>query len=358
MKEDVKRYAQGGQTRRSTSDSAQSDSRAIYPTCPADGSGLQPDPIIPVSRSDIDTAVSQAASAQEPWAKTSFAERKRVLKTLLNYILTHQDDIVTACCLDSGKTKIDACFGEILVTAEKLQWTIKHGESALAPSRRPTNLLMCYKNNKVYYEPLGVVAACVSWNYPFHMLVSPVISALFSGNAIVVKPNEQVCWSSLYFTHIVRGALKACGHYPDLVQTITCFPEVADHLTSHPTIKHITFIGSREVARKVAASASSSLTALTVELGGKDPAIVLEDASTVADIHNVASILLRGTFQAAGQNCIGIERVIALPKVHDVLLETVMPIVKAMRVGSVLVSTSCRRFLNLYAWRSPQIMIH
>lgn len=311
--------------------------------CPADGSGLQRDAIIPADRSDIDTAVFQAASAQKSWAKTSFTKRRQVLKTLLKYILTHQDDIVKACSLDSGKTKIDACFGEILVTAEKLQWTIKHGQNALAPSRRPTNLLMCYKSNTVYYESLGVVAACVSWNYPFHMLVSPVISALFSGNAIVVKPSEQVCWSSLYFIEIVRGALKACGHSPELVQTVICFPDVANHLTSHPTIKHITIIGSREVAHKVAASASKSLTALTIELGGKDPAIVLEDASTIADIDNVASILLRGTFQAAGQNCIGIERVIALPKVHDVLLETITPTIKAMRVGLVLVSTLRRR---------------
>ena len=217
---------------------------------------------------------------------------------------------------------------------------------------------MCYKANTVYYEPLGVVAACVSWNYPFHMLVSPVISALFSGNAIVVKPNEQVCWSSMYFTDIVRGALKACGHNPDLIQTVTCFPDVADHLTSHPTIKHITFIGSREVAHKVAASASKSLTALTVELGGKDPAIVLEDASTIADIANVASILLRGTFQAAGQNCIGIERVIALPKVHDVLLGTVLPIIMSMRVGSVLVRFFNRHPSIPYTWHSPRSTMH
>jgi acyl-CoA reductase-like NAD-dependent aldehyde dehydrogenase len=268
--------------------------------------------------------VSRAASAQESWAKTTFTERRRVLKTLLEYILSHQEDIVTACCLDSGKTKIDACFGEILVTAEKLQWTLKHGERALGPSSRPTNLLMCYKSNTVHYEPLGVVAACVSWNYPFHNLISPVISALFSGNSIVVKPSEQTCWSSIYFTNIIRGGLSACGHSPDLLQTIICFPSVADHLTSHPAIKHIIFIGSREVAHKVAASASKSLTGLTIELGGKDPAIILDDPTTIASMPDIASILLRGTFQSAGQNCIGIERVIAFPKSHDILLSTVL----------------------------------
>ena len=151
-----------------------------------------------------------------------------------------------------------------------------------------------------------------------------------------MKPSEQTCWSSLYFTGIIRGALEACGHSSDLIQNIICFPDVADHLTSHPTVTHITFIGSREVAHKVAASASKSLTALTIELGGKDPAIVLDDATTISDIESVASILLRGTFQSAGQNCIGIERVIALPKIHDLLLSTVLPVIKSFRLGFVL----------------------
>ena len=259
-----------------------------------------------------------------------------MLRTLLRYVLTHQDDIASACCLDSGKTKIDASFGEVLVTAEKLKWTIEHGEAALAPSRRPTNLLMCYKSNTVHCEPLGVVAACVSWNYPFHNLISPVISALFSGNAIIVKPSEQTAWSSLYFSRIIEGALQACGHSTSLVQIIICLPDVADYLTSHSAIQHITFIGSRPIAHKVAASASKSLTALTVELGGKDPAIVLDDARTTSDIDNVTAILLRGVFQSAGQNCIGIERVIALPNIHEKIVSHVIPKIKGLTLGNVM----------------------
>ena len=79
------------------------------------------------------------------------------------YILDNQEVIATVACLDSGKTKTDAMLGEILVTIEKLKWTIKHGEKALRPERRPTNFLMMYKHNEVRWEPLGVLAACVSW---------------------------------------------------------------------------------------------------------------------------------------------------------------------------------------------------
>lgn len=253
-------------------------------------------------------------------------------------MLDHQDQIVTACCLDSGKTKIDACFGEILVTVEKLKWTIKHGEKALSPSKRPTNLLMCYKSNTVRYEPLGVVAACVSWNYPFHNFISPVISALFAGNAIVVKPSEQTSWSTLYFTELIRGALRACNHSPDLIQNIICLPDAADYLTSHPLLSHITFIGSREIAHKVCASAAKALTPVTVELGGKDHAIVLDDPTTLKNIGDVTAILMRGVFQSAGQNCIGTERVIALSLAYDKILADVLPKVESLRLGSVLLS--------------------
>ncbi|KAL2871383.1 Aldehyde/histidinol dehydrogenase [Aspergillus lucknowensis] len=269
-----------------------------------------------------------------------FAGPGLTLWIFLRYVLEHQDEIVTACCLDSGKTKVDASFGESLVTAEKLKWTIDHGEKALAPESRPTNFLMMYKKNKVTYEPLGVVSACVSWNYPFHNFISPVISAIFAGNGIVVKPSEQTAWSSAYILDIIRGALESCGHSRDLVQSVVCLPKVADVLTSHSDISQITFIGSRPVAHKVCESAAKALTPVTVELGGKDPAVILDDSRTVNEVPSIASVLMRGVFQSAGQNCIGVERVIALPGVYDKLLDIVSSRIKTLRLGSILLDTT------------------
>ncbi|KAL3456073.1 Aldehyde/histidinol dehydrogenase [Aspergillus heterothallicus] len=310
----------------------------IMSYCPADGRVLGTG-IKPATPDDINRAVQEAQRAQTQWSNTSFAERRKVLKTLLRYVLDHQDEIVAACCLDSGKTKVDASFGESLVTAEKLKWTIDHGEKALAPEPRPTNFLMMYKKNKVTYEPLGVVSACVSWNYPFHNFISPVISAIFAGNGIVVKPSEQTAWSSAYFLDIIRGALESCGHSRDLVQSVVCLPNVADVLTSHPDIAQITFIGSRPVAHKVCESAAKALIPVTVELGGKDPAVILDDRRTVSEVSSIASVLMRGVFQSAGQNCIGVERVIALPGVYDKLLEAVSSRIKSLRLGSILLDT-------------------
>ncbi|KAJ5313606.1 phosphotransferase family protein [Penicillium atrosanguineum] len=330
-----------GQEKRILEDQARGkwNDKLIMSYCPADGRVLG-NGIKPATVEDVNTAVRAAKDAQREFAKTTFAERRQIIRTLLKYVLDHQDDIVTACCLDSGKTKVDASFGEILVTAEKLKWTIDHGEKALLPSRRPTNFLMMYKKNMVTYEPLGVVAACVSWNYPFHNFIGPVISALFTGNAVVVKPSEQTAWCTSFFLDIVRGALSSCGYSRDLVQTVVCLPSVADTLTSHPDIAHITFIGSRPVAHHVCASAAKALIPVCVELGGKDPSVILDDSRTVRNLPTIASILMRGVFQSAGQNCIGVERIIALPDSYDKLISLVEPRIKSLRLGSILLDAT------------------
>ncbi|KAF9698151.1 hypothetical protein EKO04_003704 [Ascochyta lentis] len=306
--------------------------------CYAPATGEALGRVNPATAEGIDRAIAKAKAAQVQWARTTFADRRRVLRTMLKFILENQETIARVACLDTGKTMVDAALGEILVTTEKLRWTIRHGEESLKSERRPTNLLMMYKWNEVMYQPLGVVAAAVSWNYALHNLLSPMIAALFAGNAIVVKGSEATAWSSSYFTSIVTRALDVCGHSPDLVQSLVCWPHVADHLTSHPDIAHITFIGSRPVAHLVCTSAAKALTPVCVELGGKDPAILLDDLSD-SDFKRVASILMRGTFQSAGQNCIGIERVIALPKVHDRLIDYLTPKIRALKPGSILTAS-------------------
>lgn len=163
--------------------------------------------------------------------------------------------------------------------------------------------------------------------------MGPVISSLFAGSACILKASEQTAWSLSYFASIARTALSVCGYSPNLIQPLVCWPSAANHLTSHASISHITFIGSRPIAHAVCASAAKSLTPVCVELGGKDPAIVLDD---VSNLESAASIFMRGVFQSAGQNCIGIERIIALPKSYTSLISILEPRVRALRVGHAL----------------------
>jgi acyl-CoA reductase-like NAD-dependent aldehyde dehydrogenase len=131
--------------------------------CYAPATGQSLGRINPSTADGIDRAIAKAKDAQVKWAETSFYQRRRVLKTMLKFILENQEMIARVACLDSGKTMVDASLGEILVTVEKLRWTIRHGEEGLKSEKRDTSFLMMYKWNEVVWEPLGVVAACVSW---------------------------------------------------------------------------------------------------------------------------------------------------------------------------------------------------
>ncbi|KAK9432603.1 Aldehyde/histidinol dehydrogenase [Lipomyces doorenjongii] len=309
----------------------------IHCYCPATGQFLAR---VPVStREDIDIAVEKCQKAQDVWKKTSFQERKIVLRVFLQFLKKNQDEIVRIACRDSGKTMVDAALGEVMVTLEKLAWTLKYGERALRPSSRPgpANLLIRYKTAEVAYEPLGVVLALVSWNYPLHNILNPIISSIFSGNGIIVKCSESVVWSSRYFVEMVQTCLSICGHSQDLVQLVCPWPSDTDYLTSHPDISHATFIGSKPVAHKVLAAAASSLTPVTVELGGKDAAIVLDEhLASWSRCDALASVLMRGSFQSAGQNCIGIERIICEPKAYDALVKVLTKRVPQLCLGSSL----------------------
>lgn len=286
------------------------------------------------TKEEMNQQIIKAKVAQKTWAKSPFSLRRQLLRTLSRFIIDHQEDIARVACRDSGKTKLDALMGEIMVTLEKLNWIIANGEKALRPSQRPgpSNLLIgLMKSGEVRYEPLGVVAALISWNYPFHNLMGPVIASLFTGNAIVIKCSEQVLWSSTWFVDLVKTVLKLLNISEDLIQLCCCYPEDADYLTSHPGLSHITFIGSKNVAHKVVESAAKELIPCVVELGGKDSLIVLDD---VVDLKALSSVIMRGTFQSVGQNCIGIERVICLPKAYETLVEILSERIKHLRLGS------------------------
>ncbi|KAK9368569.1 aldehyde dehydrogenase family-domain-containing protein [Lipomyces kononenkoae] len=309
----------------------------IHSYCPATGQYLGR---VPAStKEDIDTAVQRCQVAQDAWKKTSFEERKVVLRLLLEFLKKNQDQIVRIACRDSGKTMVDAALGEIMVTLEKLAWTLKHGEHALRPSSRagPANLLIRYKTAEVVYEPLGVVLAIVSWNYPLHNILNPIIASIFTGNSIVVKCSESVVWSSRYFVEMVQSCIAKCGHSPDLVTLVCPWPSDADYLTAHPGISQATFIGSKPVAHKVLTAAALALTPVTVELGGKDAAIVLDEhLPSWRQCDGIASVLMRGSFQSAGQNCIGIERIICEPNAYDGLVKVLTERVPQLRLGSSL----------------------
>lgn len=233
--------------------------------------------VIAMTPADVHELCTKAKAAQVEWAKTSFAERRKVLRTIQKYIVNHIEDICRVSSRDSGKPKVDALLGEVMTTCEKIRCINANGELWLRPSYRPTGPLMVHKTAFVEYVPLGIVSPIAPWNYPFHNFMNHIISGIFAGNAVVGKVSEHTSWSSQYFTRIVQEALSYHGHDPALCQTITGFGEAGAALVSEPLVDKIIFTGSPGIGRKVMEGASKYLKPVILELGGKDAMVVMDD---------------------------------------------------------------------------------
>lgn len=277
--------------------------------------------------SSVHEAVARARRAQAGWACTTFEQRRTVMRVLLTYVLYEQRTLCEISRQDSGKTLLDATLGEIVPTLEKLRWLIAEGEAALAPDARTTGPMTRHKNATVEYMPLGVIAAIAPWNYPMHNLFNPVIASLFAGNAVVVKPSEHTAFSSLYYARIIRRTLSLCGHSSDLVQTVVGAGDVGAALVDADVDK-LFFTGSTKIGRMVAQAAAPKLLPVVLELGGKDPFIVCDDAN----VSHAASLCMRGVFQNSGQNCIGIERVFVHEKIMPEFRDHVVKHAKSIRL--------------------------
>jgi len=158
-----------------------------------------------------------------------------------------------------------------------------------------------------------------------------MISALFAGNACVVKVSEYTAWSSVLYESIVHKALVACGHSPDLFRIITGFGESGQALVTAPVDK-ITFIGSPKVGKIIMKVAADTLTPVVLELGGKDAAVLCEDC----DFGQACNLAMRGTYQSCGQNCIGLERMIVNEKIYDKYIKAIEERVKKLTQGPPL----------------------
>ena len=277
---------------------------------------------------EVTAVVKKARAAQAKWAKTNWSTRRKLLFSLLEYILDHQKLICETSAIECGKTMVDGSFGEILTTLEKLRWTAANGEDVLAEEVRDVGLITMHKRAAVNYVPFGVIGAIVSWNYPFHNIFGPMISALFAGNAFVGKVSEFSSFYAEYYQSIVRNALVQLNQSPDMVTFVTGFAEAGETLVA--TADKITFIGSPAVGKLVMRKASETLTPVVLELGGKDPAVICDDA----DLDQLLPIILRGTFQNCGQNCVGLERIVVHEKLHDKLVAAVLSKVSVMTQGA------------------------
>ena len=275
-------------------------------------------------------AVARAKAAQVTWARTSFSQRRQLLRILSRCTLAHAEDICRVSARDSGKTTTDAAFGEVLVTLEKLSWLCAEGEQALKPEYRSAGRMLFYKRARVEYHPRGVVGAIVPWNYPFHNLLNPISAAVFSGNAIVIKVSEHAAWSARFYERMIKACLDAAGAPADLVQLIQGYGSTGAALTREVSL--MTFVGSTAVGKKVMEGASKTLTPVVLELGGKDPFVLLPGTRLESIVHVAA----RAGWGAGGQEYIGAERFFVHSTQVDTFCARMAEIASSMRQGPPL----------------------
>ncbi|RJF86508.1 aldehyde dehydrogenase family protein [Oleomonas cavernae] len=276
---------------------------------PATGESLGD--VLVATPDDVSAAVERARLAQKAWGSSSFAQRRRVLGHLLDLVVSRMDDICGAVVEDSGKTFENALLGEVMPVCNKIRWVMKHGERHLRPEKVGTGILL-HKKGRIEYRPLGVVACIVPWNYPFQNIFGSFVAPLMAGNAVVIKASEAVAWSTRFFQTLIDEALRREGFSADTVQIINGFGETGAALV-RARVQKILFIGSVGNGRRIIEGSAEHLTPTVMELGGKDPMIICDDADLEHAVHSA----LGGCFINLGQNCIASERLIVMEGIYD-----------------------------------------
>src|SRR5437763_2454777 len=244
-------------------------------------------------------AVQRARAAFRIWGRLEFSERREQLLRVRDLMLDRADDVVARVCEETGKTPFEAMFTELFVTADLIDFYDRHGDKALRPQRVTTGPLRLTKRSYKVYEPLGVVAVISPWNYPFSLTMSPVVRALFAGYTVVLNQSEVTPLVGLLVGELFD---KGCD-YPDVVQVVTGGGGAGSALIG-AGVEKVCFTGSVATGKKVMATAAETLTPATLELGGRDPMLVL----AAGGIERAASGAARAACRNTGQTSIAWER--------------------------------------------------
>ena len=269
---------------------------------------------------DVRRAVAAARTAQREWGILSPTDRARRLRRAARVFAEREAELVDTIRRETGKPSTEA-VAEVLVTVDLIRYYARVAPRHLRTRRVGTGWLLS-RAARVDREPYGVVGAITPWNYPLVLVMEAVTPALFAGNAVVVKPSEATP-----LTALKAGELLGAAGIPEgLVQVVVGNGTTGEALVE-AGVDRIHFTGSSATGRKVMASAARTLTPVTLELGGKDPAIVLEDA----DLDRAARGVVFGAFFNAGQTCISVERVYVVRQVYAHFLAKVVEAARTLR---------------------------
>ncbi|MBM4369977.1 MAG: aldehyde dehydrogenase family protein, partial [Deltaproteobacteria bacterium] len=284
---------------------------------------------VPISTPDeVRAAVARARAAQGAWAARPIRERMEVLLKVRELLLADLDNIVALSARENGKPRHEGLLHEGFAPLELLTYFGTEAERILEPQPIPLRLLK-HRASYIHYVPRGVVAIIAPWNFPHHLAFGGAAMALVAGNAVVIKPSE---FTPLITQHVRELYVKA-GVPPECIEVVYGHGDVGATLIDSG-VDMVEFTGSVATGKKVAAMCGERLIPCVLELGGKAPALVLDDADQDRALHAT----LWGGFANAGQVCASIERLLVHQKVYDAFVPRLVERVKALRMGDASAS--------------------
>jgi len=280
----------------------------------------------PLSTSEqVKEAVRRARAAQPAWARLSFRERTRVVLKARELMLAERDEIARLVSRETGKPVTEAVSMEIVPTLDTMHYFAHASENLLRPQKVDIGQYgLMGRSSSIVFQPLGVIGIISPWNFPLATPADEVVMALMAGNGVVLKPSELTPLIALKLGDIFNRAGLPVG----LLEILTGDGSTGAALID-ARVDKIMFTGSVATGKRVAEAAAKYLTPVVLELGGKDPMIVLEDA----DLENAARGAVWGAFANSGQACASVERCYVQESIAPQFIEKVVAETRALKQG-------------------------
>lgn len=302
-----------------------------------------------MTRDEVDQAIENTKVNFREWAQMPVYKRAEIFYKAAEMLEKHAETIADVIVMEIAKDKKSA-VSEVIRTADFLRYTADVGKSMEGEAISGENFPGGSKNKMSYVTrvPLGTILAISPFNYPVNLSVSKIAPALIGGNAVLLKPPTQGAISALHLAKILNDA----GLPKGILNTVTGRgSDIGDYIVTHPGINFINFTGSTEVGKHI--SKIAGMVPLLLELGGKDAAIVLEDA----DLDFAADNIVSGGYSYSGQRCTAVKRIIATDAVAEKLVPKLVERIEKLSVGDPRENTVIGPLINTKAADFVQSLI-
>jgi succinate-semialdehyde dehydrogenase/glutarate-semialdehyde dehydrogenase len=276
-------------------------------------------------KKEIEETLKLAKNAFIPWSKLSFDKRAEYMIKIKNKMIEREDEIIDILVKETGKPKLEALLSDINYSLEDLEYYAKNSEKFLKDEKVGLGIAFKGKKSRVVFEPAGVIGIILPWNFPLVLCFHSMIPALMAGNTVILKPSEHTPLCILLIGEIIKEAGLPNG----VVNILTGDGTTGKYLVESD-VNRIVFIGSLKTGKKVMKTASQQLHPIVLELGGKDPAIICNDAN----LDWTSSGIIWGSMLFTGQVCSSIERVYIMEEIANEFIDNVVEKTKKLKVGN------------------------